>query len=253
VNGEEAPFVFDSGIGVTLLGEAFAERARVVRSTDVYTGRRMSGQEVSVPLGDAAIEVGPFRREGATVGIHDLGSMPPELSGLAGFLSLDVFGDAVTVDYRRRELRAGPVDGVEVPLELRRDGPSLDAYAALTLPSGTEILAEVDMGSDVLVLDERFAEDVGVDLSDPALERREGTDETGNRFARTFAVVRGDIYPPAAPTLAQHDPRVMFQSIIHDGLVGHAFLSRFSAVTWDLAGSRLIVAADAGVERNQAE
>jgi hypothetical protein len=34
----------------------------------------------------------------------------------------------------------------------------------------------------------------------------------------------------------------MFQSIVHDGLVGHDFLSRFAAVTWDLAGARLIVA-----------
>lgn len=242
VNGEEAPFVFDSGIGVTLLSAAFAERAGVTVSGTTFTGRRMSGQEVSVPLGVAsAIEVGAFRRDDATVGVRDLGAMPPELAGLGGFLSLDAFGEAVTVDYSRRELQAESVAGVEVPLELRRDGPSLDAYMTLTLPSGADILAEVDMGSDALVLDERLSEDVGVDLSDPTLERREGVDETGNPFVRTFAVAHGSVQPRGAPALAQPDPPVMFQSIIHDGLVGHAFLSRFPAVTWDLVGSRLIV------------
>jgi hypothetical protein len=88
----------------------------------------------------------------------------------------------------------------------------------LELPSGRRVLVEVDMGSDVLILDERFADDVGVDLADDALLRRE------------------------APELGQRDPQVIFQSIIHDGLVGQDFLSRFAAVTWDLAGARLIFA-----------
>jgi len=45
--------------------------------------------------------------------------------------------------------------------------------------------------------------------------------------------------PPSAPELAQHAPDVQFQRIIHDGLVGDAFLHRF-AVTYDVAGAELI-------------
>ena len=243
VDGEEAPFVFDSGIGLPLLGAAFAERVGVTPSGGEFSGRRMSGQEVSVPLGEAgSIELGPFHRERVTVGILDLGGGLPELAELAGFLSLGVFGDSVTVDYARSELRAEQVEGVEVPLELHRDGPSLDGYLTLELPSGRQVLVEVDMGSDVLILDERFAADVGVDLARETLERREGTDETGHRYVRTFGIVEGVVQPAGAPELGQRDPRVMFQSIVHDGLVGHDFLSRFAAVTWDLAGARLIVA-----------
>jgi len=244
VNGEEAPFVLDSGIGITLLGSAFARRAGVAARGDEFSGRRMSGQEVVLPLGEAgAIELGPFRREQASVGIRDLEGLPPELEGLGGFLSLDVFaGGVLTVDYARRELRTEPVEGVEVPLELHRDGPSLDAYLELALPSGRHVRVEVDMGSDVLILDERFAGDIGLDLADPSLDRREGTDETGCRYLRTFGVVSGAIQPVGAPALAQADPPVMLQSIVHDGLVGHGFLGRFAAVTWDLAASRLVVA-----------
>jgi ubiquinone/menaquinone biosynthesis C-methylase UbiE len=244
VNGEEAPFVLDSGIGITLLGSTLARRAGVAASGDEFSGRRMSGQEVALPLGEAVtIELGPFRREHATVGIRDLDGLPAELEGLGGFLSLDVFaGGVLTVDYARRELRAEPAEGIEVPLELHRDGPSLDAYLELALPSGRQVRVEVDMGSDVLILDERLAGDVGIDLEDPSLDRREGTDETGHRYLRTFGVASGAIQPVGAPALAQSDPPVMLQSIVHDGLVGHGFLGRFAAVTWDLAASRLVVA-----------
>ena len=56
------------------------------------------------------------------------------------------------------------------------------------------------MGSDDLILDERFA---------------------------------------AAPELAQGDPAVIFQQIIYEGLVGQAFLRTF-AVTFDVPNERLI-------------
>jgi hypothetical protein len=39
--------------------------------------------------------------------------------------------------------------------------------------------------------------------------------------------------------LAQERPRVIFQRIVHDGLVGDAFLRR-QPVTYDLAASRVI-------------
>jgi hypothetical protein len=241
VNGEAAPFVFDSGIGLTTLSTAFAERAGVRRLDETFTGRRMSGQAVEVPLALAGrIEVGPFRSAEQRVGLLDLDGLPPELEGLGGFLSLAAFGDAaVTVDYDGRALSAVPVEGTRVPLSMRREGPSLDPFMALVLPSGREIEVEVDMGSDELILDERFAPDVGVDLADPSLSRREGEDETGHRYRRTFGRFEGAIHPAGAPELVQEGGGVMFQSIIHDGLIGHAFLSR-GPLTWDLPGSALV-------------
>ncbi len=47
------------------------------------------------------------------------------------------------------------------------------------------------------------------------------------------------VHPTGAGEIAQPDPDVMFQRIIHDGLLGDTFLRRF-AVTYDIAGSRLI-------------
>lgn len=64
-------------------------------------------------------------------------------------------------------------------------------------------------------------------------ESRVGGGKTG-----TFARLEGSIHPADALDLAQYEPDVMFQRIIHDGLLGHAYLSRFT-VTWVIATSEI--------------
>jgi hypothetical protein len=92
------------------------------------------------------------------------------------------------------------------------------------------------MGSDCLILDERFRS-LGA-----AEERRvDGTDETGHSYTRRFTTLPGRIHPAGAPELAQDDPEVMFQSIVYDGLVGDRFL-REHVVTFDVAASTLALA-----------
>ncbi len=100
------------------------------------------------------------------------------------------------------------------------------------------------MGSDSLILDERFAAEVGVDLESAEVRRVEGTDETGGSFTRYFTQLRGSVHPTGAPELAQEQPDAMFQSIVHDGLVGDAFLRR-QPVTYDLPRGRMVFGAAA--------
>jgi len=246
----ETTFVVDSGIGLTLVRSSLAEFAGVRTNGASFTGRRMSGQEVAVPLGVApAVTFAGATRSGVDVGILDMSGFPAELDDIGGFLSLAFFaGTPFTVDYARqalvvetpKTLAARVAAGVAVPIELHRDGPSVDAFLDLVLPGGRTAHVEVDMGSDVLILDERFAAETGAPLGGPDVRRVEGVDETGHAYTRTFTRLAGAIHPAAAPELAQDDPDVMFQSIVHDGLVGHAFLGRHT-VTWDVAGGRLLL------------
>lgn len=231
LNGVERRFVLDSGIGLTLVSDG-AGLEPLGRS---FTGRRMSGQEVTVPLARAgSLAFDELRREDVEVGVLDLG-------GVDGILSLAFFDDVpLTVDYPRQEVRLGPPKpGVEVGVSVEREGPSVTVFMPLELPGGSVASVEVDMGSDVLILDERFAAEVGVDLAGPDVRRVEGEDETGHRYVRSFAQASGRIQPPGVPALAQEGPQVMFQAIVHDGLVGREFLQRF-AVTFDVAGARLV-------------
>ena len=232
LNGVETAFVFDSGIGVTLVRRTGA----CVTTAETFTGRRMSGQAVPVPLATApSLAFAGLEQTDVSVGVLDL-TLPPELDHIGGFLSLAFFAEhAVTIDYPRGVVRIGGGDGTELDVRVERDGPSVGVHLPLTIPGGEAIEVEVDMGSDALILDERFAQ-----LAGEPERVVEGVDETGNTYRRSFATLRGSIHPTAAPELAQEDPDVMFQSIVYDGLVGDAFLRRY-AVTFDVAASRLVL------------
>ena len=245
----ETRFVLDTGIGLTLLAETMCARVGCAPTGETFSGPRMSGQEVSLPLGRvSALAFGDLAQRDVAVGILDLEGFPAELAEIGGFLSLAFFADrAFTVDYpdgcvvleTPETLAERSEAGVSVEVDPHPHGPALDVFLPLAIPGGAVISAEVDMGSGALILDERFATEVGVDLEAADPRCVEGTDETGGAFTRWFTTLPGSIHPAGAPELAQEEPEVMFQRIIHDGLIGDAFLSR-QPVTYDLPHRRMI-------------
>jgi hypothetical protein len=48
--GHETRFILDSGIGLTLVTDRFTERRGIEPGPETFTGRRMSGQAVTIPL-----------------------------------------------------------------------------------------------------------------------------------------------------------------------------------------------------------
>ena len=241
VNGVATRLVLDSGIGLTLVREELAESMRVEHSGESFTGKRMSGQAVTIPLADVSIAfAGTLGQH--EVGVLDMRSFPDALAEVGGFLSLAYFAEQpVTVDYVRRVVALGSSGGVSVPVRVDRDGPAVTVFMPLTIPGGRSISVEVDMGSDQLILDERFAAETDASLDGAGVRRVEGEDETGHAYTRIFTRLSGAIHPTAAPELAQDDPEVMFQRIIHDGLLGDAFLRRH-AVTFDVAEETMLFA-----------
>jgi len=240
VGAIETRFILDSGIGLSLVREELAESAGVAPNDRSFTGRRMSGQAVTLPLGEVAVTFAGSTVERHGVGILDMSSFPDALAGIGGFLSLAFFAEQpFTVDYVRQVVALEPGEGVSVPVTVERDGPSVTVFMALTVPGDRSISVEVDMGSDELILDERLAPETGAALQGDGVRRVDGTDETGHEYTRTFTRLAGAIFPTAAPELRQDDPDVMFQRIIHDGLLGDAFLRRH-VVTFDVAEERMV-------------
>jgi hypothetical protein len=233
----------DSGIGVSVVSSVVAGRADVELTGETFSGRRMSGQVVEVPLVRLPVlELGQYRVEGHIAGVADLG----EADSFAGILGLGFFEQqALTIDPEAMRLTVQPADaaperGYEIPLDVRREGVSVDPFVTLVLPSGREICVEVDTGSDSLILDTKFMPDCGVRIDDPGLTTKTGTDETGYEWTRHWATIAGDVHLAAAPETAQAAPRVMFQDIIHDGLIGTGYLERYR-VTFDISGNRLFL------------
>lgn len=246
VGGDQHRFLVDTGIGISLVSSAVAARSDVHPTGETFAGQRMSGQVVEVPLVRLpAVRLGEHTQDGLVAGVLDLGDASGPL-GFDGILGPGFFeGHAVTTDPDARTLTVArscdaPADGAVVPLEVRRDGPSLDPFAELVLPSGRTVHVEVDTGSANLILATRYLEDCGLAPDSPDLETTTGTDETGHPWVRHRATIRGSVHLAGAPTTAQATPRVQFQEIVHDGLVGTDYLERYR-VTFDVAGARLVL------------
>jgi predicted aspartyl protease len=250
VSGVETKFVFDTGIGLSLISEDLAARVGVRQDGSTFTGRRMSGQAVTVPLGSVdSLEIGATRMQDVQVGIFDMHAMAG-LGEVEGFVSLSYFRTTpVTVDYPARRvivedaasLAERAASGTSVAVRIREDNGSTDLALSLDLPGGKAISVEIDTGSDTLILNQPLAGDLGIDLDSPAVAAVEARDETGHPYVRYFTELSGAINVTGAPAIRMANPAVMFQQIIHDGLVGDAFLRNFTA-TYDLANSRVIFA-----------
>jgi predicted aspartyl protease len=240
LGGDELRFLVDTGIGVTVVNERVVARDDVVHLGETYAGRRMSGQLVEAPLVRLpALTVGDWSVPGHVAAVVDLGE------GFDGILGPSYFGDRiVTTDPAASTFTVhdadATVDGVVVPLELHRDGPSVDPFVALVLPSGRTVRVEVDTGSGHLVLDARFMAECGVDPDGAEVTAHRGTDETGHGYLRYAATLAGAVHLAAAPETAQHRPEAIFQEIIHDGLVGSDYLYRYR-FSFDVAGARMIL------------
>lgn len=226
-------FILDTGIGVNIISSELAKKLGCPTTNVTFTGQRMSGQKVTIPLSWVrSLSLGPHRQQFVTVGVLDFTDFiphGPEWDSIEGFLSLNFFRtQAFTLDYANRCLRLeNPQQGTPVELKLKdEDGVALTAFAYADV-NGQKALLEVDSGSDSLILHDRYR---------PAgltVKTVEGKDETGHRFVRRFGTLPGYV---AFAGQRQSDPRVMFQDIIYDGLLGHDYLRRFT-VTFDLAHS----------------
>ena len=252
VNGRPTTFAFDTGIGITLVDDdLLAEWG--IELDGSYTGQRMSGQAVTVPLARVPwLSVAGVRQEEVQVGVWDMeGFLPeaPEFEGVEGFLSLNALAEvAFTLDYERGRLIVEDAEGLAareaagevVPLEVVRHGPDLTVFLQLLVPGGPPARVELDLGSRCLILDAAFMERLGVEPAGEGVERVQREDETGFAFTRHFAPIPGPIAPLAAPRLEQRDLQVLFQEIIYDGLIGDDYLRRYAA-TFDLSNRRLIL------------
>jgi len=253
VNGHATTFVFDTGIGITLVDDDLLASWGLAANAS-YTGKRMSGQEVTVPLTRVPwLSVAGLRQDDVQVGVWDMDAFlprTPEFAGVEGFLSLHALAEvAFTLDYARGELivedeaglAAREAAGSVVPLEVHRDGPTLTVFFELLVPGGPPARVELDLGGRAIALDASFMQRLGVDPDGEGVTRVEKRDETGFDYTRHFATVAGPIAPAAAPQLEQRDFKALFQEIIYDGLIGDDYLSRYTA-TFDLPGGRLILA-----------
>lgn len=253
LNGSvRSSFILDTGIGFPLLSLELAAKLGVVPVGTTFTGKRMSGQEIRVPLGSLpSLRFGTRTRSDLTVGIIDLRSMLPAFPQIEGFLAPGFFspsaftihpGSATIKVEDDRSLADRASSGRTVPLHVTTDGPSVSLFVDLRLPDGEVARVELDTGSDVLILNLGTFLRLGLRPESPGVRTVGGRDETGHEYVRYFARLPGVVAFDSARDLAVSGVDAMFQEIIYDGLLGTRILDRYDA-TLDLAGGRLILSA----------
>lgn len=238
--------VVDTGIGINVVSKSLCKMLSCTNAGH-YVGLRMSGQELTIPLAKIqSLAIGHEEQRDVVVGVIDMDGFV-DAPDIQGFVSLGFFArHPFTLDETRAELvleDASSVDarlraGTTVSVKLRREGESLTAFLPLDV-GGQAVLAEIDTGSDALILDERFMSPLGIDKS--ATKTVTGQDETGHPFIRWFTVLDKVVATAEATAIRQDSARTMFQKIIHDGLVGRLFFRPW-VVTFDLPHERLVFA-----------
>ncbi len=247
----ETKLILDTGIGINLISQRLADQSRCVLSGRSYTGKRMSGQEISVPLSElSSLSLGSMRREKLPVGVFDMENLPSELSSVGGFVSAQFFEDIpFTIDYTKCKISIENESsfsellkkGRRVPIRVVKDGPCVSLFLDIRLPNDKLISCEVDTGTDSMILDRRFMRDLGISKENKETKIIKGKDETGYEYIRFHSRIQGKISVAGATTISQCNPMVTFQDIIYDGLVGRDFLKSF-VVTYDVPGSSMVFA-----------
>lgn len=248
INGNiEGNFILDTGIGITLISKLMCKKINCSVSGE-HVGKRMSGQEVTLPMSLVkSLSLAGKTETNFPVGIFDVEKLMPG-SNIDGFLSLGFFKNFPhTVVYNKQTIRFENEDslkglrtkGTVVNVSPDQKGESFTVMMPLVLPNGEAIKAEVDTGSQSLILHERYMNKLNISQTDPKVKRKDAKDETGHSYARFFTTLNGPVHLLGAEDMKLESPSVMFQKIIYDGLVGFYFLREFD-VTYDLRSSQMI-------------
>lgn len=190
--------------------------------------------------------------ENLPIGVWEMKGFLPkdaDCQDVEGFLSLGFFRhQAFTMDYVRgnftmentESLKARRALGYVIPVRIDEDGPAITIFMPLTLPDGTSIEVEIDLGGNILTLNKKYMSKLGIAKNSKTTTIEKMKDETGHPYVRYFSKIQGPISPTSAPTFQQKNLSVMFQEIIYDGLIANDFMKRFK-VTYDLPNSQIIL------------
>lgn len=248
-DGPETKLMIDTGMGVTLLTPEACARAGCVKE-GIFRGKRMSGQVVELEIARvASLTVAGHRVQNARVAVFASDDVIHRDLGVDGIAGLDVFRDQpVTFDHPGRRvvletptsLARRAAEGRRVSVRVHHDGPATEVYLPVEVGPGSVAEMEVDSGSLHMILDDRFMAALTIDPASPDVETKNGKDETGQPYLRRYAKL-----PRAVPVRGAREVQVpsgstvMFQRIIHDGLLGQQFLMPH-VVTFDLGGGAMV-------------
>lgn len=251
VNDNDTNFILDTGAGVNVISRTLADKLGC-RPDGKVTGQRMSGQNVTMKLVNvSALQVGSCLQKNLPMAawkLEDALAGAPDLTQVDGFVSLEFFKKVpFTIDYAQKmifiendaSLKKRVSKGVSIPIQVTHKHAQTSINMLVWFSNGSHAKVEVDTGSGALILDERYMRELGVKRESVDVKTENGIDETGHPYVRYFTKLPFDVFLAQNRKFTQLKPKVQFQKIIYDGLIGDGFMNNFT-VTYDLPHKRMI-------------
>ena len=247
VNGVEGKFVFDTGAGINLLTQDFADKIKDLKKTHhFYTGHRATGEEIVSDLWNSkTLEIEDFQIKEETFAVYDF-EFP-----LAGLISFTPFKDKqITIDFKNKllsiesetslEERVANAD-FEMPIKVSNDKEiAIGIATEVQLNDELDLLVNLDSGAgfDVYRFNSRYLENLGIDSTKIESEYRKSyfKPEEGNTFYFTSV----DGMTDSNNNTSVDDFKASFiDGLIYEGIMGINWIGE--KITIDIPNKRLLV------------
>ncbi len=237
-------FILDTGAGFDAISSSLCKKLNC-KFSGKLTGKRMRGDEITLDLTTVgSLELAGIKKGSWEVGVTTLfNEIPAELGKLEGALSLKFFANqAFTIDFPSKQILIESTGSLEKRV---KNGNVVNAKLYSQLPKTLGIFLtvnafgepgsfEVDTGNMVTILPQKHLKRLQIDLKDA------GTKVIKNKqMNRVYATVDGNVELEAAPMINQTNPKICFEDVIYDGVIGVDFF-KDKIVTFDIPNSRVI-------------
>lgn len=247
VNGVEGNFVFDTGAGLNLLTQDFADKVKDLEKTHhFHTGHRATGEEIVSDLWNSKkLEIENFHIENEIFAVYDF-EFP-----LDGLISLTPFTDKqITIDFENKLLSIESNESLqerisnadfEMPIKVSNNKEiTIGIATEVQLNNDLTLLVNLDSGAgfDVYRFNSRYLENLGIDSTTVESEYRKSyfKPEEGNTFYFTSVAAMSD----ENNNVSVKDFKASFiDGLIYEGIMGINWIGE--KITIDIPHKRLIV------------
>ena len=234
VDGVEGNFIFDTGAGLNLLFDEFAQKLAHRATYHFFTGHRATGEPLTIPLYHSDdLQIGDAEFKNQLYTTFDI-----SFSGIDGLISLQTFQHVpVTIDYEKKQIIIGELKAEEkkrfIDIQLDDEaGNSLDVFTHVKINDKATIQVSLDAGagSRSFWLSDRLVGVLGVDTT--GFMKVVKTSEFDSTKTNRFSI--GPIGSLATENgLARvKNPQVVFiQGLIYEGKTSIEWLGKKIAIS----------------------
>lgn len=247
VNGVEGKFIFDTGAGINLLTQDFADKIKDLEQTNHFiTGHRATGEEIQSDIWNSdALVIGGFKVNNAIFSVFDF-DFP--LDGLIALTPL--IDQAVTIDFENNLLRIESEKTLvaltankdfELPLQIYNDrGIDVGISTKIQLNSKLTLNVKLDSGAGfgVYRFSSRYMGDLGVDSTEIASEYRPSYFKPleGNTYYFTNLAQMSDT---SGNVTVYNFKATFIDGLIYEGIMGIDWLGK--KITIDMPNKKILV------------